>query len=254
MNRHIPPITKTLIIANVLLFLLSFLLESSGIKLELVLGAFFPGSPNFHLHQIITHMFMHGNFAHILFNMIALWSFGSAIEIVLGAKKYATFYFICGIGSYCLFNVVNYIQINGLVDSLFSQGTDIEHIFNISKRNINGEFVGEMSLTTRIIGNTGEIMKLFSFLITPMVGASGAIYGLLVAFALLYPNARIMLLIPPIPIKAKYLMPVLILIELYLGTNNFKGDNVAHFAHLGGALIGFILIRIWTKNRFRINY
>jgi len=253
MSKNIPPITKTLIITNVLLFLLTLLLENSGIRLELILGAFFPGSPNFHLHQTITHMFMHGGFTHILFNMIALWSFGSAIEITLGTKKYAIFYFICGIESYLLFNIVNYIQINSLIESLFAQGTDIEQIFHISKRSINGGFADEASLSTRLIGNPEEIRQLFSFLITPMVGASGAIYGLLVAFALLYPNARIMMLFLPIPIKAKYLMPILILIELYLGTNNFQGDNVAHFAHLGGALIGFILIKIWTKNRFRIN-
>jgi len=253
MNRYIPPITKTLIIANILLFLLTFLLESSNIRLELILGAFFPGSPNFHLHQIITHIFMHGSFAHILFNMIALWSFGSAIEMTLGTKKYAIFYFVCGIGSYILFNVVNYIQIKGIIDSLFAQGTDVEQIFYSAKRNLDGGFADEASLSIRYVGNVEEIRKLFSFLVTPMVGASGAIYGLLVAFALLYPDARIMMLIPPIPIKAKYLMPILIVIELYLGTNNFQGDNVAHFAHLGGAFIGFILIKIWTKNHFRIN-
>jgi len=252
MNK-IPPITKTLIIINISLFLLTILLESSGIRLELILGAFFPGSPNFHLHQIIMHMFMHGSLAHILFNMLALWSFGSAIEITLGAKKYAILYFVCGLGSFLLFNIVNYIQINNIIGNLFTDGTDIEQIFHLSKRSIDGGFADNTALSTRFIGNPEEIRQLFSFLITPMVGASGAIYGLLVAFAFLYPNAKIMMMLLPIPIKAKYLMPILIIAELYLGTKNFQGDNVAHFAHLGGALIGFILVKIWKKNRFRIN-
>ncbi|NAW50635.1 rhomboid family intramembrane serine protease [Elizabethkingia argentiflava] len=256
MQRYIPPITRTLLIVNVLLFAATYILEFTGVKLEMVLGAFFPGSPNFQFYQIISHMFMHGGFAHILFNMIALWSFGSAIEVTLGPQKYAILYFVCGIGAYILFNIVNYIDIDRLIGNLRLEGADIEQIYHLSKVNINGMFsnINELRGETSLKGDVQDIKQLFSFLSTPMVGASGAIYGLLVAFAMLYPDAKIMLLIPPIPIKAKYLMPVLILVELYLGTNNFKGDNVAHFAHLGGALIAFILVKIWTKNRFRIDH
>jgi len=130
MQRYIPPITKTLLIVNVLLFAATYLIKSLGVNLEVVLGAFFPGSPNFQFYQVITHMFMHGGFAHILFNMIALWSFGSAIEMTLGPKKYAIFYFVCGIGAYVLFNVVNYIQVDSLINSLAAQGTDIEQLFH----------------------------------------------------------------------------------------------------------------------------
>ncbi|HFK5552332.1 TPA: rhomboid family intramembrane serine protease [Elizabethkingia anophelis] len=252
MQRYIPPITKTLLIVNVLLFLATILLESIKVDLKVILGAFFPGSPNFQFYQVITHMFMHGGFAHILFNMIALWSFGSAIEMTLGPKKYAIFYFVCGIGAYILFNVVNYIQVDSLINSLVAQGTDIEQLFHLSKLGINGYPINDITNAT-FRGNPREVQELFDFLRTPMVGASGAIYGLLVAFAMLYPDAKIMMLIPPIPIKAKYLMPFLIIVEFFLGVRDSQGDNVAHFAHLGGAVIAFILIKIWTKNRFRID-
>ncbi|AQX04441.1 rhomboid family intramembrane serine protease [Elizabethkingia meningoseptica] len=252
MQRYIPPVTKTLLIVNILLFVATFLLEGAGIDLSVILGAFFPGSPNFQFYQVITHMFMHGGFAHILFNMIALWSFGSAIEMTLGPKKYAIFYFVCGLGAYVLFNIVNYIQVDHLINSLVAQGTDIEQVFHLSKRSLNGGYIYDIQNAT-FRGNPNEVSTLFSFLSTPMVGASGAIYGLLVAFAMLYPDAKIMMLIPPIPIKAKYLMPFLILVEFFLGIKDYQGDNVAHFAHLGGALIAFILIKIWNKNRFRID-
>lgn len=251
MLQQIPPVTKVLLIVNVALFLLTYLLAGSGINLSVVLGAFFPGSYNFHSYQIITHMFMHGGWSHILFNMIALWSFGSAIEMTMGSKKYAYFYFICGLGAFALFNVVNYLEIHYLIQSLLPQGTDIDNLYQLAKLNIDGCFVNDVQSAT-FRGNPEEVSNLFAHLTTPMVGASGAIYGLLVAFAMLYPDARIMLLIPPIPIKAKYLMPVLILVELYLGANNFSGDNVAHFAHLGGAIIAFFIIRHWKRNQFRI--
>ncbi|PUB35670.1 membrane associated rhomboid family serine protease [Elizabethkingia sp. YR214] len=252
MQRYIPPITKTLLIVNVLLFVATFLLKPIGIDLGVILGAFFPGSPNFQFYQVITHMFMHDGYMHIIFNMIALWSFGSAIEMTLGPKKYAIFYFVCGIGAYILFNIVNYIQVDSLINSLVAQGTDIEQLFHLSKLGINGSFVNDVQNAT-FRGNPQEVQELFDFLRTPMVGASGAIYGLLVAFAMLYPDAKIMMLIPPIPIKAKYLMPFLIIVEFFLGVRDSQGDNVAHFAHLGGAVIAFILIKIWTKNRFRID-
>jgi len=251
MSRHIPPATKILLVFNVGLFLLTMLLANSGINLEIVLGAFFPGSPNFHVYQVITHMFMHGGWAHILFNMIALWSFGSAMEITLGTRRFAIFYFVCGIGAFILFNVVNYIEVQRLINALVPQGTDIENLFHLAKRNIDGSFVNDVQHVS-FSGNSEQVQALFSHLVTPMVGASGAIFGLLVGFAMLYPDAKIMLLIPPIPIKAKYLMPFLIIVELYLGMNTYQGDNVAHFAHLGGAVIGFFMIRHWKNNRYRI--
>lgn len=175
-------------------------------------------------------MFMHGGFAHILFNMIALWSFGSAIEMTLGPKKYAIFYFVCGIGAYVLFNVVNYIQVDSLINSLVAQGTDIEQLFHLSKLDINGNLINDTTNAT-FRGNPEEVKELFGFLITPMVGASGAIYGLLVAFAMLYPDAKIMMLIPPIPIKAKYLMPFLIIVEFFLGVRDSQ-EIMLHTSHI----------------------
>lgn len=252
MSRQIPPATKILLIINVALFLLTMLLAGKGINLEILLGAFFPGSPNFHFYQVITHMFMHGGWAHILFNMIALWSFGSAMEITLGTKRFAWFYFVCGIGAFILFNVVNYIEIHQLITALTPQGTDIENLFHLAKRNIDGSFVNDIE-GVRFAGNPEQVQSLFQSLVTPMVGASGAIFGLLVGFAMLYPDAKIMLLFPPIPIKAKYMMPILIVVELYLGMGAYQGDNVAHFAHLGGAVIGFFMIRYWKKNMHRLH-
>lgn len=252
MQQPIPPVTKMLLIINIALFLATMGMQQFGIDLGVVLGAFFPGSPNFQFYQVITHMFMHGGFAHILFNMIALWSFGSAIETTLGTKKYAIFYFACGIGAFILFNLVNYWQVDSLINSLVPQGTDIQELFHISKLKMDGSFVYDVQ-NVKFRGNQEEVQSLFGHLITPMVGASGAIYGLLVAFAMLYPDAKIAIIFFPVPIKAKYMMGFMILVELYLGTQNFSGDNVAHFAHLGGALIAFFMIRHWKRNRFRIN-
>ena len=252
MQQPIPPVTKMLLIINVALFLATMGMQQFGIDLGVVLGAFFPGSPNFQFYQVITHMFMHGGFAHILFNMIALWSFGSAIETTLGTKKYAIFYFACGIGAFILFNLVNYWQVDSLINSLVPQGTDIQELFHISKLKMDGSFVYDVQ-NVKFRGNQEEVQSLFGHLITPMVGASGAIYGLLVAFAMLYPDAKIAIIFFPVPVKAKYMMGFMILVELYLGTQNFSGDNVAHFAHLGGALIAFFMIRHWKRNRFRIN-
>lgn len=251
MPRYTPPVTKILVIINVVLFLLMLFMQGRGLNLAVVLGAFFPGSPNFHIYQIITHMFMHGGWAHILFNMIALWSFGSAMEISMGSRRFAFFYFVCGIGAFILFNGVNYVQVSNLISSLAPQGTDIHNLYQLAKLNADGSFVNDVQ-SVMVQGNPEEVQALFAHLTTPMVGASGAIFGLLVGFAMLYPDAKIMLLIPPIPVKAKYLMPILILVELFLGMEAYNGDNVAHFAHLGGAVIGFFLIRHWKRNQFRL--
>ena len=248
-----PPITRNLVILNALFFLAKLLVASQGIYLDYVLGSFFPASPNFHLYQILTHMFMHGDWMHILFNMIALWSFGSAIEQTLGQKKYLTLYFVCGIGAYILFNVWNYFQVQEVLQRLHEQGADIARIYRNAAIDMHGRAANPQEWGPEVGGNPQDVMQLLSYLQTPMVGASGAIYGLLVAFAMMYPNARIMLLFPPIPIKAKILMPILIFVELYLGMNNYQGDNIAHIAHLGGAVIAFFMIRHWTKNRFRID-
>jgi len=162
---------------------------------------------------------------HILFNMFALFSFGPILEYSLGSKKFLTFYFICGIGAYVCQTAVQAIEVHNLAGSFTIPSPTLEQSYY--------QAAG------------AQAQALFDIYHGPLVGASGAIFGLLVAFGMLYPNMELMILFIPVPVKAKYIIPVYILIEISLGFGQFAGDNVAHFAHLGGALIGFILIKLW---------
>jgi membrane associated rhomboid family serine protease len=168
--------------------------------------------------------------------MFALISFGAILERVWGPKRFLLFYLITGIGAVVLYSIVNYIEYSQLVASM-----DKEEV----------EYVRQNGLELIQSGRNwfGDAGKLNANLFTPMVGASGAIYGLLVAFGMLFPNTEMMLIFLPIPIKAKFFIPILIAFALFGGFADNEGDNVAHFAHLGGALFGFILVKLWTKNR-----
>ncbi|SDE51869.1 rhomboid family intramembrane serine protease [Riemerella columbipharyngis] len=241
MLKNIPPITRGLIIINFVVFILSTYVLPPNISNYL--GAYFPLSPNFRSWQIITHMFMHGGWMHIIFNMVALWSFGPPLERILDEKKFVILYFISGIGAFILFNAWNYYQYYELINMLKAQGVDLHEILQYSKLDDNGFFL-------QLNGTAGELQ---SFLLTPMVGASGALFGVIAAFTVIYPDAELIFLFIPFPIKAKILFPIIIVGSLFLGIRQSDGDNIAHFAHLGGALVGFILIKIWTYNRFRIN-
>ena len=212
----LPVVVKNLLIINVLVFAVSKLI--TGLNLYRHLSAFYFESPFFKPHQIITHMFMHGNIGHLFFNMFALWMFGSTLERVWGSRRFLNYYFICGLGAFFLHYLVIYFQVQSLQAELIS-GSDA--------------FLIESKLR-QIYG-------------THTVGASGAIYGLLVAFAFLFPNAELMLIFFPVPVKAKYFVPILILIELFLAKQDFAMDNIAHYAHLGGALFGFLLLQYWKK-------
>ncbi|RBP53639.1 rhomboid family intramembrane serine protease [Arenicella xantha] len=161
-------------------------------------------SPNFAVWQLLTHMFLHGSVTHLLFNMIALWSFGRVLERVWGNRRFLVFFLVCGVGA---------AVISMLVDALI----------------LGRPFSGYM------------------------VGASGAIYGVLVAFALLFPNFKIILLFLPVPIAAKYFVPVLLLIDLTAGFTGFSifGYNIAHFAHVGGAIVGFVMVQFWLRSSAR---
>ena len=247
MGQNIQPITKNLIIINVLFFLATFVFSTKGVDLSVILGAFYPESPNFKPWQLLTHMFMHADFSHILFNMFALWMFGSVVEQTFGPKKFLILYFLAGFGGFILFNLVNYFQIKGLEDTIQNQGIPFSDIYQYSKLNLSGV----LSNVPEDFRSTKEAINLINDFRTPMVGASGAIYGLLLAFAVLYPNEKLMLIFFPVPIKAKYFIPIMVLIEFYMGYKNV--GNVAHFAHLGGGLIGFLLARSWKKNLYRWN-
>lgn len=240
-NQPIPPITKNLLIINGLLYLAKFVFESYGIDLDVYLAAFYPQSANFHGWQIVSHMFMHANLPHILFNMFALWMFGSAVEMTIGPKRFLILYFAAGLGSFVLFNFTNYLQVEQLIPVVEGLGIDLQQIYDAKNPITPG-------MRLAFPENAPEAAQnLLSYFTTPMMGASGAIYGILVAFGVLYPNTKLMLIFLPIPIKAKYFIPVMIAIEFYLGLENFAWNPIAHFAHIGGAIIGFILIWNWKK-------
>jgi membrane associated rhomboid family serine protease len=187
---------------------------------SLLLGLHYPSSIYFKPFQIITHMFMHGSISHIFFNMFNLYIFGSILERVWGPQRFLEFYFITGLGAMLLHTAVQAVQ-----------------VYHLS---------GTLAPPLHIVESN---QQLFEIINTSTIGASGAIFGVQVGFAMLFPNTELYLMFIPIPIKAKYLIGGLLAIEVYSGFANNPGDNVAHFAHLGGALIGFILVKYWNRNR-----
>jgi len=239
MNRLTDAI-KHLIIINVLLFAAS---EFLTVDLTNVLALHFPQNEHFGFWQYVTHMFMHGSFAHILFNMYGLWAFGTPLEQIWGRNKFLFFYFSSGIGAALIYTLVNYYQFDSIYDQLVNLGvssSDIQNILSLGKYDQN---TIDMPLAT--------MQKFYSLYNTPAVGASGAVYGVLVAFGLYYKDAKLALIFLPIPIAAKYFIPILILGDLFFGMTKYSIGNVAHFAHIGGALIGFIIAYYWKKNQFK---
>jgi len=216
---HTPPITKNLIIINVLMFFALQVGERWGVDLNEILGLHFFKAPNFHFYQFITYMFMHANFTHIFFNMFALWMFGRVMEKEWGPRRYVFFYLACGIGA-------------GLMQE-FTQ-TATYYIEGLNNYQIISDGLNQMSMGTYLSQWT-------------TIGASGACYAILLGFGMTFPNERILLLIPPIPLKAKYFVAGYIVIEL-LSAFGSQGDSVAHFAHLGGMFFGWIIIRYWRHH------
>ncbi|MGZ5210525.1 MAG: rhomboid family intramembrane serine protease [Kaistella sp.] len=243
MFNTIPPITRNIIIINVIVFILTYVLQSD--LMYRYLAAFYPFSPFFHSWQIITHMFMHGSFFHILFNLMTLYSFGPVLEQVLGDKKYVILYFVSGLGAFFLFNLWNFVEVEQIKSSLQSLGFDLNGY-------MDGESVSFKGNSEAILTQQGLVNDLQSIISVPMVGASGAIFGVIAAFATLYPDAKIMLMFIPVPIKVKYLLPVVIVVSIYLGVSGNVG-GIAHLAHVGGALVGFLLAWMWKKHLYRFN-
>lgn len=232
----LPPIIKNLIIINGLFFLATIAFERMNIDLVKIFGLFYPASENFKPLQIVTYMFMHGGFGHIFFNMFALWMFGSALENIWGPRRFLLFYLVTGIGAALMNILVTYIRVRSVESGL----TDIEI------QTVYNEGVMVLQQGKNYVN---EGMKLLNMLInTPTVGASGAVFGILLAFGMTFPNSMIYVYFA-IPIKAKYFVLIYGAIELFSGVANRPGDNVAHFAHLGGMLFGYFLIRYWNKNR-----
>ncbi|MCY4778448.1 rhomboid family intramembrane serine protease [Sphingobacterium sp. UT-1RO-CII-1] len=224
---NLTPVVKNLLIINIICFIGSAIFTQA----PRFFGVYYPDSPFFHIWQIITYMFMHGGFGHIFFNMFSLLMFGPIIEQILGSKRFLNFYLICGIGALIL-----------------QYGVQAAEIYNIVGTIKASNFLNFDMLHNRVTADLQvsqeEFSTLASIYATPLVGASGAIYGLLLAFAYLYPNMSLYLMFIPVPVKAKVFIPILILIEIYLGFSN-SGGSIAHLAHVGGALFGYILMKIW---------
>jgi membrane associated rhomboid family serine protease len=226
-----PPIVKNLIIINALVFLAQVVLDARfGITEKIQLYPFMPeqlreilmqlGHPiyskgqKFEPYQIATHMFTHGGFTHLLFNMITLWMFGRILENVWGAKRFLLFYLACGVGAAVCHLAIQYFRCEQLLHAILNDNPNWQNM----------------------IGATA-----------PAVGASGAIMGVVAAFAYLFPNTELFIMFIPFPVKAKWAMLGWFAIDLFGGVANISGDNIAHFAHLGGAITGFILVLIWNK-------
>lgn len=218
----LPPVIKNLIVINVLLFLLKKVIaQYSGINLDYVLGLFHWDSPYFRIWQPLTHIFMHFDFSHLLFNMLALWMFGNTIENVLGRNRFIILYFVAGFGAALCQSLVYYYEFAPLIAELKTLPADVQFQYlNNPRFPLN----------------------------TPMIGASGAVYGVLFAFGYLFPNLPVYLYFL-FPIKAKWLIIGYIGIELLSGFKNSVGDNVAHFAHLGGMLFAFLILKYWKNKR-----
>ncbi len=230
MNR-ISETVKHIIIINVIMFFATMAMPE---KMHNLFDMHFILNPLFKPWQIITHMFMHANLTHIGFNMLILWMFGTPIEEIWGKKRFVIFYFVAGLGSLLLYGGIQYFQFTEAINQAMAAGIPKEKIFDILN---SGQYFSNFPNTA--IYNSA------------MLGASGAIMGIEVAFAMMFPNVELMLLFPPIPVKAKYLISVLVLGDLFFGITSFDHSNIAHFAHVGGALTGFILVKIWGKYRHK---
>ena len=241
--RNLTETVKHLLIINVLFFIASL---SLGDLVYDLFALHYPSNPKFQLWQPLTHMFMHGDFGHIFFNMFDLYMFGTPIEQMWGRNKFIFFYLSTGFGAATLQLLLYYYQISGVSDLLYLEG--------LNSLSVN-QFFQSSDLSYEIVERIGrdKLLSSLSAFNGVMVGASGALYGVLVAFAFLFPNARLMLLFPPIPVKAKILVPLLILGDLFFGFTSYSIGPIAHFAHIGGAVTGLIMMWYWKKNQFDKN-
>lgn len=264
----IPPVTRILLIINVVLFFVSPLI---GRVLHWDLGSNLSlrnlESDFFQPYQLISHMFMHGGLGHLFFNMFGLYLFGRVLESVLGSKKFFILYFVSGLAAAFLQLGANSLQIHKLVSAIaelnvlptaeafwqlaqkyhFDTAPEVKSLAQnwMNDPDAAGYFQQAMVMCQRMV---------FTMENAQMVGASGAVLGILAAFAVLFPNVELMIIFFPVPIKAKYLVPFYALAELFFGVANFRFDNIAHFAHLGGAIAGFLLVWYWKKNHIRPVY
>lgn len=258
MFARLTPVVKNLLLINIGLLLIPSILE---LNLVQYFGLRYIFAESFQPFQYITYMFLHSGFGHLLGNMFALFIFGPMLEKFWGAKKFFIFYMVTGVGAGVLFGAVNFVEMKQLESAAeeYIENPNYEDFVSFIQDNADyvysqwydfidayGENQGSPEYAAGSIQRVKEIVRFQGNV--PLIGASGAIFGILFAFGFLFPNTELFLLFPPIPIKAKYLVTFYGIYELYSGIQNAPGDNVAHFAHLGGMLIAFILLKIWQKD------
>lgn len=223
--RIIPPVTKNLLIINTICFLANIVLANRGVDLNSVFGLHYIQASDFSIYQFLTYMFMHASFMHLFFNMFALWMFGGIMERTFGSKRFLAYYLVCGLGAALCQELSQGVMVYSLIAE---QGATLSDMFNLSSLDrmaLNG-------MTT--------------------VGASGCIYGVLLSFGITYPEERMFIFPLPVPVKAKWFVMGYIAIELFMAMSQ-RGDGVAHVAHLGGMLFGYLMIRAWRKNSSAFN-
>lgn len=224
---NLSPVVKNILILNIICFLGTMIFPEAN----RLLGVYYPDSPFFKVWQPISYMFMHGGFSHLFFNMFALVMFAPVIERMFGSKRFLNYYIITALGALVLQYGVQAFEVYQIVGSPFAA-----EVINLD--------LAANQISTSLPLTSDQLSTLASIYATPMVGASGAIFGLLLAFAYFYPNMPLYFMLIPVPIKAKYFVGGYILIEIFLGFNN-SGSSIAHLAHVGGALFGYLLIKIW---------
>jgi membrane associated rhomboid family serine protease len=215
-----PPVTKNLIIINALFFLGTIVADRYGVDLNNILGLHFFLADKFNPAQLFTYMFMHGGWSHVFFNMFAVWMFGSILEQIWGSRRFLFYYILCGVGAGVVQEIVQFVHYETVLSAYDS------------------------------VDLSGQVVQMEDYLnLMVTVGASGAVYAILLAFGMFFPNRKMFIIPIPVPVKAKYFVIGYAVLELYLGLSNNVSDNVAHFAHLGGMIFGFILIMYWRQRK-----
>jgi membrane associated rhomboid family serine protease len=237
MLNNIPQVTKNILILNIMFFVATLILETQKIDLVSQFGAHYVNSPLFQPFQIVTHFFMHGSILHIFFNMWLFVMLGAYLERIWGPKRFFIFYIATALGAFGLYNIMGVYELEVLKNQLVQQGFDLNEINNMIRN-------GEYNQAAFIDNSSYHDYVINSF--TPMVGASGAVFGIMAAFAILFPNTEFMIYFM-FPIKAKFLVGGYLLLEMYLAYQDNAGDNTAHLAHVGGAIVGGIIVLIWRK-------
>ncbi len=240
------PGVLSLLIANVVMFIVTYMVPGQKEFLLRWLALYFPQNDQFEVWQLVTNMFMHGGPAHIFFNMFALVSFGSILEFRWGIRRLLTFYFIAGVGASLIYTLVNVYKFSSIQSDFLALGVSSETIQALLRTgSASDALTDQLGLET--------LREFYSLYHVSAVGASGAIYGVLVAFGILYPSAKLSLVFFPVPVAAKYFIPGILCLDLFSGFTGFSlfGGGIAHFAHIGGAIIGFLMMLLWRKNNQR---